>query len=68
MKKKGSELEFICRIDQQGKYLFTFDEEMVKCMDNETFELKPLSLTYKTFIAFSCGVFVVKIKSDFTPK
>ncbi len=68
MKKLASELEFICQIKRDGSgtkkvpksYLKAIKEN--ELMSRELYELQPLSLTEKTYIAFNINVFVVRLK------
>ena len=62
MKKPGSELIFISRINRDGSGVGPIDDHYLQNMQTEVFELKALSLTLKTFIAFNFNVFVVKLK------
>jgi hypothetical protein len=68
MKKKAHELEFISQIKRDGRGTKKVDEGYLKAMlenplmKDEDFELHCLSLTEKTFIAFNCNVFVVRLK------
>lgn len=62
MRKKGKNLVFISRILRDGKNVEII-EEFPKHLSKELFELKPLSLTKKTFIASGFNTYVVRIKS-----
>lgn len=60
--KKGSELIFISRIKKDGTGVEPVSKALVDVVYNEEFELKRLSITEDTYIAFNMSVFVVKIK------
>lgn len=68
MRKKANELDFISQINRNGIGTKPVPETYLKAilenslMKEEYFELRPLSLTEKTFVAFNFNVFIVKIK------
>lgn len=73
MKKKGSDLEFLSLIQRDGSTVIPvgkpWSESMghartddVSYLDDAEFELRNLSLTEKTYIAFHFNVWIVKIK------
>ena len=63
MKYKGKDLEFISRINRDGKGLVDAkDIVALDSLDNVTLNLHVLSLTKGTYIAFSLNAYVVKIK------
>ena len=68
MKKKAHELEFISQIHRDGSGTSKVKEDYLKSMlentlmKDEYFELYCLSLTEKTYIAFSFNAFVVRLK------
>lgn len=66
MKKKAQELEFICQIKRDGSGLIPVSESYIESMETNRlmneFELRPLSITNKTYIAFNFNVFIVKLK------
>jgi hypothetical protein len=70
MNKFAHELEFIGQIKRDGSGIVKVKKSYLKAMLENTimraepFELKPLSLTEDTFIAFNFNVFVVKIKPN----
>lgn len=57
MKRKAHELIFISQIKRDGSGV-----EKVKYIPDDVFELRCLSLSQKTFIAFNFNAFVVKLK------
>lgn len=57
MKRKAHELIFISQIKRDGSGV-----EEVKYIPDGIFELRYLSLSQKTFIAFNFNAFVVKLK------
>ncbi len=59
---KGSELEFICRINRDGTATEPVDSNYLKLLQNDTFTINGLSMTEKTFIASGMSCFVVKLK------
>lgn len=59
--KKGKELEFISRIERDGKGIVLMDKHPIH-EDNTSFELNALSLTKGTYIACEFNSYVVKIK------
>jgi hypothetical protein len=68
MKKLAKDLEFISQINRDGLGTTIVDNDFLTAlstnnlMKDEPYELKRLSLTYDTFIAFSFNAFVVKLK------
>lgn len=62
MKKKGKNLIFISSITRDGKSVNMLKNIDMSHLDNEEFNLKCLSITNETYIAFNMTVFVVKIK------
>jgi hypothetical protein len=68
MKKKASELIFISQIKRDGSGLCKINKSYLKemlenpIMKDELFELRCLSMTEKTYIAFNFNVFLVKLK------
>jgi hypothetical protein len=70
MKKLGSELIFISKINQDGSGISPIPDGFLKnpLILGDVYKLRPLSMTYKTFIAFRVGVYIVKIKESTKPK
>lgn len=68
MKKSARQLEFISRINRNGKGVkkVDIDYEFYLTERNEVFDLYQLSLTEKTYIAIGFNSFVVKIKDKLT--
>ena len=72
MDRKGNQLEFISLINRDGKGVSIAGEESpdgienkdLSHLQNDRFDLHPLSLTKETFIAYGFNVYVVKIKED----
>lgn len=68
MKKRAHELEFISQVVRDGSGTVPMKPSYLEALErnplmaDEYFELKPLSLTNKTFVAFNFNVFVVKLK------
>lgn len=69
MKRKAHELIFISQIKRDGSGVEEVTPEYLKCMlenpisKDEDFELRCLSLSNKTYIAFNFNAFVVKLKN-----
>lgn len=64
-KMMGSELEFISILHRDGSgtsKIKKLSSEYYQLIQHEMFELKRLSITEDTFLAFNFNVFVVKIK------
>ena len=68
MKKLAHELEFISQIKRDGSGVTKVKKRYLKAMcENPSmneFELKCLSITEKTYIAFNFNAFIVRIKSE----
>ena len=66
MKKIGSELIFISKINQDGSGIFPIPDDFLKnpLILGDVYKLRCLSMTYKTFVAFRVGVYIVKLKQD----
>ena len=64
MTKKGKELEFISIINRDGSGTSKIEEGYVEMMKEDTFEVRCLSLTEKTFIASCFNSFVVRLKEE----
>lgn len=73
MKKIGKELEFISFVKRDGSGTVAVGTEWseisdyprtddVSYMDNDEFEINPISLTHETFIASGFNTWVVKLK------
>ncbi len=62
MKKIGSELIFISRIERNGLSVAEVGEGYLELLQKETFELVCLSMSERTYIAFCFNAFVVKLK------
>jgi hypothetical protein len=61
MKKvKGKDLIFISRIMRQGTGVADVENPLL--LDNVQFELRPLSLTFETYIASEFNTYVVKLR------
>jgi hypothetical protein len=61
---KASELEFISRIRRDGSGADPIPEQHLSFLLkwDESYELRHLSLTEGTFIAFNMSVYIVKLK------
>lgn len=70
MKRKARELEFISQIARDGLSTFPVPDTYLKSMlensvmKDDNFNLKCLSLTEKTYIAFNFNAFVVRLKPE----
>jgi hypothetical protein len=73
MKKLGKELEFISLVKRDGSGTIAVgtawntesdypNTDDVSYLDGEKFEIRALSITYKTFIASGFNTWVVKLK------
>lgn len=62
MKKLGKELEFISWIKRDGSGVNMIKKSYLKIMQEETFDVYPLSLSEKTFVAINFNSFVVFLK------
>lgn len=64
MKKHAKELQFINRIKGDGSGVIEVDNQTIAFYEriDAVFELKPLSLTKGTFIAYHTFTYVVKLK------
>jgi len=63
MKRYGSELEFISRINSDGLTVETVDEATMQAFEDKQFELNRLSISEGTYIASGFNSFVVKLKN-----
>jgi len=59
---KGSELDFIRRIKRDGSGTAMIKKDYVKMMQNDTFDVRCLSMSQRTYIASAFNSFVVRIK------
>lgn len=66
MKKLGKELVFISRIIRDGSGVENVYDDYIEEMKDEIFELRFLSLSSKTYIAFNFNVFIVRLKEGRT--
>jgi hypothetical protein len=62
MEKQGKDLIFISQIKRDGSGTIPVKKSYIKLMQNDTFELKCLSITEKTWIVCDFNSFVVKLK------
>jgi hypothetical protein len=62
--KKGKDLIFISRIDNDGYMLSIVSFKFEESLKDEEFTLVPLSISKKTYIAFGMSAFVVKIRNN----
>ena len=62
MKRKGSELIFLKRINNEGTELKEVSQRMIDTCQDDVFELQCLSMTFGTFIASKMSCFIVKLK------
>jgi len=69
-KKKASELIFVSQIKRDGSGTVKVSKSYLKAMlgnslmEQETFELRCLSISEHTYIAHGFNSFIVKLKSD----
>ncbi len=63
LKKFACDLEFISRIERDGKSVTPVDEKTLKTLkyQNEEFEVRCLSMSEETFIASNFNSYIVKI-------
>lgn len=64
MERYGKELEFISRIHGDGKGTTSVAEADMRHLDKDTFNLRSLSITHRTYIAMEFNSFVVRLKND----
>ena len=62
MTKRGEFLIFISRIKPDGSGTSHVNENLLKILNREVFELHCLSITEETYIAHGCNSYVVKLK------
>ena len=62
MKKLGKELIFISWIKRDGSGTKMVKKRLIELMQDETFRIRILSLSKKTYIASNFNSFVVKLK------
>ena len=66
MKRKGKELIFISRINEDGSGIEPVDEEFLRFLNDEkwhrNFKLHSLSISNGTYIAIGMNSFVCKIR------
>ena len=65
MKRKAHQLDFISQIKKDGSGVVEVKQSLIDFMilREETLELRRLSITEDTYLAFNVNVFVVKIKN-----
>ena len=64
MKRLGKELKFISWIGREGEGTKPVTKEHIELMQDNSFRINCLSLTYKTYIASGFNSFVVKLKNE----
>jgi hypothetical protein len=66
MRKRGTQLEFLYRIDGTGEFNAPLNEDSKKFLQNEKYiyELRCLSITNGTWLATDMSTFVVRIKEQ----
>ena len=62
MEKLGKELQFISWIKRDGSGTKMVKKKLIELMQEDTFKVKCLSMTEKTFIASGFNSFVVRLK------
>jgi hypothetical protein len=64
MKKHPKKLQFISRIAYDGLSVMPVTESQIANMETlpHTYELRPLSITEQTYLAFNVATYVVKLK------
>jgi len=62
MRKKGSKLNFISRIDRHGLRTHKVPEVELPTLNKEVFKINSLSVSNETFIASGFNSYVVKLK------
>lgn len=62
MRKKGSELEFISRINRDGSGTTPVDDSFTDFVQDTDFKMIRLSMTEDTWIATYVNAYVVRIK------
>lgn len=64
MKLKGKDLEFISQIKRDGSGTVPLKEGYADFMAEDTFKVRCLSITCKTYIAMEFNSFVVRLKNE----
>ena len=62
--RKGTDLEFICRINRDGSGVEKLTEKQIDSFKKYNYKLIRLSITENTYIASNMSLFVVKIKPN----
>ena len=68
MELKGKDLTFISWIRRDGTGVDPVSQDLIDMMQEETFEISSLSLSFDTYIAHNINSFVVKIKKPLLNK